>query len=46
MAVAVVAIEVKRYYVLYDIYRSRWNSFHRTVFCLRYELRLKIQLSI
>jgi hypothetical protein len=46
-AVAVVAIEVERNYVLYDLCIEVYEiGFHRTVFCLKYELKLKKQLSI
>jgi len=42
MAVAVVAIEVKRDCVLYDLcIEVDETGCHRTVFYLRYELRLK-----
>jgi hypothetical protein len=47
MAVAMVAIEVKIDYVLYDLcIEVDAIVFHRTVLNLRYELRLKKQLII
>jgi hypothetical protein len=47
MAVAVVAVEVKRDCVLYDLCIDIDEiGFHGTVFPLRYELRLKKHLSI